>query len=118
MKIPLTGSMDTSTSGPAARAKALQKDILAAKRGDWEARHRVERSLQPVLQNMAHKRTQDNAEFNALMEAGKKGILTAIRKVDKHISGDRFQIFALPFIEAQMDKSGQSGWLAKLFGKS
>lgn len=117
MKIPLTGNSDTSSSGPAARAKALEKDIFAAKRGDWEARHRVERNLQPLLQKLAQKRSQNTAEFNQMIEAGKKGIATAIRKVDKGISGDRFQIFALPFIEAQMDKSNHPGWLARLFGQ-
>ncbi len=116
MKIPLTGSSTVqASSGPAARSKALEKDIKAAKRGDWEARHRIERALQPLLNSLAQKRSKENAELNRLLEAGKAGIAIAIRKVGQDITGDRFQIFALPFIEAQMDKSRKQGWFARLF---
>lgn len=118
MKIPLnSGSSSSTTSGPAARAKALEKDIQAARKGDWEARHRVERQLMPLLTSLAKKRASDNTEINKLIEAGKSGIATAIKKVKPGLSGDRFQIFALPFIEGAMDKPAKGGLLQKLFGK-
>jgi len=119
MKIPLNGNnKDNVTTGPAARSKALENDIRAAKRGDWEARHRVERSLMPLLRNLAEKRTDTTATFNLMVEAGKAGIATAIKKVDSNITGDRFQLFALPFIEGSMDKSVKPGLLQRLFGRS
>jgi len=96
----------------------LEKDIKAAKKGDWEARHRIERNLMPLLKNLAEKRTQDTAGFNQMIEAGKAGIATAIRKVGNDISGDRFQIFALPFIEESMDKSRKPSLLRRLFGRN
>ncbi|MFU8780400.1 MAG: hypothetical protein ACNA71_05165 [Kiritimatiellia bacterium] len=117
MKIPLSGNQTEVTSGPAARSKALEKDIRAAKKGDWEARHRVERSLMPLLKKLAERRSGDVAGFNAMIEAGKAGIADALRKVGNDISGDRFQIFALPFIEQRMDKSHKPGLLKRLFGR-
>jgi DNA-directed RNA polymerase specialized sigma subunit len=117
MRLPIAGTdKDAALSGPEARSKALEKDIRAAKRGDWEARHRVERNLQPLLKKLAEKRTDNISDFNNMIEAGKAGIATALRKVKQDISGDRFQIFALPFIEQSMDKSGKPGFFQRLFG--
>ncbi len=117
MNIALNGTRhDETLSGPAARTKALERDLAAAKRGDWEARHRVERALMPLLTTMAKKRAGDNAAINALIERGKEGIDVAIRKFKSGTSGDRFQIFALPFIESRMDKNERSGFFARLFG--
>ena len=119
MKIPLSGNNnDQVITGPAARSKALENDIRAAKKGDWEARHRVERNLMPLLKKLAQKRTDNTANFNLMIEAGKAGIATALKKVDSNITGDRFQLFALPFIETSMDKSGKPGLLQRLFGRS
>jgi len=118
MKIALNGTKhDEAVSGPAARTRALEKDLAAAKRGDWEARHRVERALMPLLTTMAKKRASETAEINILLERGKEGIAIAIKKFKTGTSGDRFQIFALPFIENRMDKNERSGFLARLFGR-
>jgi len=118
MKIGLNGNRhEENQSGPAARIKALEKDLAAAKRGDWEAKHRVERAMMPLVTTLARKRTSDNAEINRLIEGGKEGIATAIRKFKAGTDADRFQIFALPFIEARMDKPARSGFLARLFGR-
>jgi DNA-directed RNA polymerase specialized sigma subunit len=117
MSISLKGTSHEETlSGPAARTRALEKDLAAAKRGDWEAKHRVERALMPLLTNMAKKRASDNAAINALIEQGKAGIAIAIKKFKSGTSGDRFQIFALPFIEGRMDKQKRPGFFARLFG--
>lgn len=118
MKIPLSrNDKETPTTGVAARNKALEKDLRAAKKGDWEARHRVERNLMPLLKNLAEKRTDNTAAFNRMIEAGKSGIATAIRKVNTDIPGDRFQIFALPYIEEAMDKSQKKSFWQRLLGK-
>ncbi len=118
MKIGLNSSNNAdSTTGPAARAKSLEKDIAAAKRGDWEARHRVEKAVAPLLNSLACKRSQDNTEINRLLECGKQGIAVAIRKFKSGTRGDRFQIFALPYIEGKMDKTSHGGFFSRLFGR-
>jgi len=117
MRIPLSGNdKDTATTGVAARNRALEKDIQAAKRGDWEARHRVERSLMPLLKNLAKKRSDNTGTFNQLIDCGKAGIANALRKVPANTPGDRFQIFALPYIEEAMDKSQKKSIWKRLFG--
>lgn len=117
MSISLSGTgNDETLSGPAARTRALEKDLAAAKRGDWEAKHRVERTLMPLLTTMAKKRASDNNAINSLIEQGKEGIAIAIKKFKSGTSGDRFQIFALPFIESRMDKQKRPGFFARLFG--
>jgi DNA-directed RNA polymerase specialized sigma subunit len=117
MNIALNGAIHEETlSGPAARIKALEKELAAAKRGDWEAKHRVERALMPLLNTLAKKRASDNAAINTLIDRGKEGIDVAIKKFKTGTSGDRFQIFALPFIERKMDNQERSGFFARLFG--
>ena len=117
MKIPLSGiKNDQPTTGVAARNQALEKNINAAKRGDWEAKHYVERSLMPVLKKLAEKRACDTAGYNRLIAAGKEGIANAIRKFPTNTPADRFQIFALPFIEEAMNKSQKKGLWKRWFG--
>ena len=116
MKIPLNTNSSGSTTSPSSRMQALGRDIEAAKRGDWEAKHRVEASLMPILQDLAKKRASTTAEINTLIEAGKQGVAKAIKKFKLSSGADRFQIFALRFIEDKMDKPGSGGFLSKLFG--
>lgn len=116
MKIALNGHRrDEAQSGPAAKIKAIEKDLLAAKRGDWESKHRVERAMMPLLTNLAKKRSTENADINRLIERGKEGIAIAIRKFKTGTHGDRFEMFALPFVEARMDKPAHSGFFSRLF---
>jgi hypothetical protein len=118
MRLPINGNSDGEhVTGPAARAKALEKDIVAAKRGDWEAKHRVERALMPLLNTLARKRARENADINRLIERGKEGIGDAIKHFKEGTHGDRFQIHALPFIEKKMDGGEGRGFFARLFGR-
>ncbi len=117
MKIPLSGNdKNKVTTGVAARNQALEKNIRAAKKGDWEARHHVERNLMPLLKKLAEKRSDNTATFNKMIESGKAGIANALRKVPADTPGDRFQIFALPYIEEAMDRSQKKSIWKRLFG--
>lgn len=111
MKIPLN-SGNNGISTESARTQALQKDLLAAKKGDWKARYRIEAAMLPILKEMAHKRASNNHDINALLEAGKAGIATAIKKYKPATGADRFQMFAVRFVEDKMNnlQSGGSFW--------
>ena len=116
MKIPLNTAPNGSQPSTAARMQALGRDLEAAKRGDWEAKHRVEATMMPILQDLAKKRASSNAEINALIEAGKQGIAKAIKKFKISTGADRFQIFALRFVEDKMDNPSSGGFFSRIFG--
>ncbi len=102
----------------AAQGRAFERTILAAKKGDWEAKHSLTRKFQPFITSLAEKRASDPVEVNQLVESGKQGLLTAAAKYKTSVGPDRFQIFALDYIEARMDNSGKpKGLLGRLFGK-
>ncbi len=116
MKIGLGTSIEkNSQTSPVAQTRALEKDLAAAKRGDWEAKHRVERTVMPLLTSLAMKRSNDKGTINQLLERGKEGVSVAVRKFKTGTRGDRFQIFALPFIEKCMDKPARRSIFARLF---
>lgn len=114
MKIPLNSSSEEGITTAAARTKALQSDLLSAKKGDWEARSHVVRTFTPLLTSMAEKRSSDPQEIAALVEAGTVGIQTAIKKYKPTTGADRFQLFALPFIEKRMSNPSGS-FLSRIF---
>ena len=117
MKRPLNPGSNGGQSSSAARIQALERDLQAAKRGDWEAKRRVESSMMPILQDLAKKRASSNAEINNMIDAGKQGIAVAIKKFKPGMGADRFQIFALRFIEDKMDNPNSGGFFSKLFGR-
>ncbi|MFT7488133.1 MAG: DNA-directed RNA polymerase specialized sigma subunit [Candidatus Promineifilaceae bacterium] len=119
MKIPLNMS---GAQGPEAaksqRNQALESKILAAKRGDWDAKSALGRSFLPLITSLAEKRSSDISEINTFIAAGKEGLFAAARKYKRDIGPVDFQLFALDFIEAHMDKPGKSGgFFGKLFKK-
>jgi hypothetical protein len=114
MSIALNGGSGETAAD--AKTESFKKDLLAAKRGDWNARHRVESTFNQILTDLAKKRASSNADINALIEAGKQGIAIAIKKFKIDSGADRFQIFALQFIEKKMDNPNSGGFFAKLFG--
>ncbi len=116
MKIPLSTAPNGSQPSAAARIQALGRDLEAAKRGDWEAKHRVEATMMPIIQDLAKKRGSTNAEINTLIDAGKQGIAKAIKKFKISTGADRFQIFALRFIENKMDNPNSGGFFSRIFG--
>jgi DNA-directed RNA polymerase specialized sigma subunit len=118
MKIPLHG-MSHRTDGQQEN-KFSEAEIQACKLGDWEAKHRMVRAFTPLLTNLAHKRAPDGRpeKINALMEAGKAGLIKACRKYSSEVGAAKFQLFALNFIEDSMDSvdSGLFARLKRLFG--
>jgi len=116
MSLSLNSGSHTGQTADAARAKTLEKDLQAAKRGDWKAKHRIESTFTQILTDLAKKRASSNAEINTLIEAGKQGISIAIKKYKSSTGADRFQIFALRFIENKMDNPNSGGFFSKLFG--
>ena len=118
MKIPLKLGQDGAQSSRAAEAKVLERDILAANSGDWNAKNSLVRTFLPLIQSLAEKRASSPADVSRLVEAGKEGLVKAIRKYRPSVGADKFRIFALDFIEAGMDQSAKSGgFFARLFGR-
>ena len=116
MKIPLHLGQTGTQSTVAAQAKVVERDVLAVKQGDWNARTSLARSMTPLLVSLAQKRGADQPTVNALVEAGKEGLYRAAQKYHSGIGADRFQIFALDFIEAAMDNRLKGGnWFTRLF---
>jgi DNA-directed RNA polymerase specialized sigma subunit len=100
--------------------KFSEAEIQACKLGDWEAKARMVRAFTPLLSNLARKRAPDGRpeKINALLEAGKHGLMKACRKYSPEVGLGKFQIFALNFIEESMDAIGTGFFsrLKRLFG--
>ena len=115
MKIPLNMGNNATQSSRQAQAKHVERDVLAAKGGDWNAKSNLARTFMPLLQTRAQKRSNDTAEVNTLIERGKEGLFKACRKYNaKKVGAAHFQTFALDFIEKAMDR--KPGLLTRLFG--
>jgi len=103
--------------------KALERDILAAGRGDWNAKSSLARHFTPFLTSLAHKRSNDPAMINKYIEAAREGLFMAARKYKPSVGADRFQIFAVDFIESAMNREAKEGsgkgggFFARLFGR-
>jgi len=116
MKIPLNLNNGTQST-KAAQAHVLERDILAAKKGDWDAKNNLVRTFTPLITTLAEKRSSDISEINKYIEAGKNGLFAAAKKYKKSIGPAGFHISAADFIEASMDRPGKEGGLfSRLFG--
>ena len=119
MKIALNmGNSTNYQSTREAQAKAVERDVLMAQKGDWNARNNLAKTFMPLLTTLAEKRAGNNAiTKNTLIDAGKEGLFKAASSYTKNIGSDKFQIFALDFIEKAMDRSLKGGgFFARLFG--
>ena len=124
MKIALNMGQ-TEPPGRATNLRALEQNLLAAQKGDWNAKDNLARTFSGLLTSLAEKRATDRAQINQLLEAGKLGLYEAVKKYKPSIGAERFQIFALDYIEKGMDqasarrfsKPGVGAWLAGLFGR-
>lgn len=117
MKIGLNIDGKDANSVKAAEARALENLILDAKKGDWEAKEKLSQKFRPLILSLVEKRTRDTAMVNKYMEAAKAGLLTAASKYTPAVGADNFRIFALDFIEKNMDHvERRGGFLSRLFG--
>ncbi len=117
MKIALNLRQDEASSPEADREKSIERDVESCRRNDWEAKTRLVQAFMPLLTSLAKKRTQDTASLNRYIEAGKEGLVNATRHFKPTASG-KFQVFALNYIEEQMDRLDRPGFFARLLGRS
>lgn len=118
MKIALNMGGNGPQSGKVAQAKILERDILAAKKGDWNAKNNLVRTFTPLLTSLAEKRAKDMHGVNEYIEAGKEGLFKAAGKYKPTEGAERFPIFVVDFIEEAMDRQGKGGgFWARLFGR-
>ena len=117
MKIPLNMNQSSKPTTMAAANRVLEQDILSAKKGDWTAKHALERTFMPLITQLAEKRSQNGIELNEYIDAGKRGLHTAAKKYKASVGADRFRIFALDYIEASMNHKDKGGIFFRIFGK-
>jgi DNA-directed RNA polymerase specialized sigma subunit len=117
VKIALNLMQNDPYAAPDAnRERAIERDIADCKRNDWEAKTRLIQTFMPLMTSLARKRTQDTAEINRYIEAGKEGLLKAARQY-RPGTGVKFEIFLLTYLEARMDRVDRPGLWARLLGR-
>ena len=88
---------------------AFEKIILSVKSGNPDAKTRLTKEFMPLLTSLAEKRSADIGEINNLIESGRKGLFKAAKKYKHKIHPEKFRIFALEFIEKEMNKTLSGG---------
>lgn len=117
MKIPLRMNQDGHQSTKAAQTKVLERDILAAQKGDWNAKKNLVRTFTPLITSLAEKRTSNIPQMNEYIESGRNGLYLAAKKYKPSVGANRFRIFALDFIEKSMDRGAKGGgFFSRLLG--
>jgi len=117
VKIALNLKQNDYTTPEASREKAIERDVESCKKNDWEAKTRLIQIFMPLLTSLAKKRTLETAAMNRLIEAGKEGLTDAAKHYTPS-SGIKFQLFALDYIEAEMNRLGRPSFYSRLFGRS
>lgn len=116
MKIALNMGQGDTPSGQD-QIRQLGRLIQASREGDWNAKNSLATKFMPLLSSLATKRAKDAAEKAKLVEAGKQGLFKATRKFKKSGHPEKFQVFALDFIERAMDQTRDGGgFFARMFG--
>jgi DNA-directed RNA polymerase specialized sigma subunit len=118
VKIPLHILASETVSVAEAQAKAVERDVLAVKKGDYAAQQSLLRTFAPLITSIAQKRTTDPAMVKQYIDAGKEGLLKAARKYTHSMGAEKFQFLALDCIQGAMDRSdGGGGFFSRLFGR-
>ena len=117
MKISLNLNEHAHDGSSELKGDTLERLLLAAKKGDAQARDHLVQSYMPLLQSLAKKLGPcEQAELNQRIIRAKNGLLKAISKYKKSIGPDHFRLFALDYIDKALYTSS-GGFLSKLFGK-
>jgi len=115
MKIALSQDEVANLSASGTHADELAQAVGGCKLGDWEAKHALERLFAPLIAMLATKRAgDDNAARDALVERGRAGLYRAAKRFPRRDPIRLFRLFALDYIEAEMDKPARR--LPKIFG--
>ncbi len=120
MKISLHLGQNESYTSDGDREKALEREVAACRKGDWEAKARLVNTFMPLLTSLARKRTSEVADINRYIDAGKEGLLSAAKHY-KESGHTKFQIFALRYIEDAMSNADRHGIFSRIlafFGRS
>ncbi len=120
MKIPLSHDELANLASSNSDLESLGQAIAGCRLGDWEAKRNLERQFQPLLIMMATKRAGDDTKHRtSLIERGRVGLYRAAKRFPRRDPMRHFRLFALPFIEASMDKPPsfwqkmRDAWLAR-----
>jgi DNA-directed RNA polymerase specialized sigma subunit len=118
MKIPLNLRQDDGAHPTEDADRAIERDVEACRHNDWEAKARLVSAFMPLLTTLARKRAPDIASQNRCIEAGKEGLVAAVRKY-KSGSDQKFRVFVVAYIESHMDRARSEGrgFFARLFGR-
>lgn len=117
MKIALNMGQSEALSNKD-QMRDLERIILAAKNGDWDAKNNLAQRFTPLLTSLAEKRSKNAQDSGKLIEAGKAGLQKAVRKYRKSVHPEKFQVFALDFIEREMTNvlNGGGSFFSRMFG--
>jgi hypothetical protein len=117
LKVKISLNMDSLGAGDDKQleAQALERLILGAKSGDFEARDALYQVYMPLLKSLAKKRGDEVSEVNELIEAGKKGLLMATQKYKQGLGADKFKLLAIDHIDRAMTDATNSGFFRRLF---
>ncbi len=115
MKIALNMQQDEQYNAEQDRTKHIERDVALTKKNDWEAKARLISTFMPLLTSLAKKRAHESAAINRNIEAGKEGLISAVRRY-KPGTSMKFEVFALSYIESEMDRANRPGFFARLFG--
>lgn len=116
MKIGLNFDGKDEHSVKAAEMRSLERIILDAKKGDWEAKEMLFQKFRPLILSLVDKRTKDTQMTNKYMEAAKAGLISAASKYSASVGAEHFRIFALDYIERNMDHVAEhGGFFSRLF---
>jgi DNA-directed RNA polymerase sigma subunit (sigma70/sigma32) len=117
VKIALNFRQESNQTPEVERERSIERDVEGCRRNDWEAKTRLIQTFMPLLTSLARKRTQETAGINRYIEAGKEGLIHAARHY-KGVTGVKFQVFALDYIEKKMNRMEHPGFFSRLFGRS
>ena len=116
MKIALNLKQGDQYNQEQDREQTIERDVMSVKKSDWEAKTRLVQLFMPLLMSMAKKRVHEVAAINRYVEAGKEGLMAGVRHY-KPGTGQKFEVFALSYIETAMDRVGRPGFFSRLFGR-